>query len=180
MKRVLAGLGVVLMGVACGSDDDSDGIADACRTVAELSCASDTEAECVEELGEDRVQAREVGCLREFDAFIGCINDNEPICVPDPDDGGEEVALPAECEPVDDVYEACITGNAEPVCSALPAQPSEASPCQTDCDVYAAACTGDGQGPFTCTCTAGPNVGASFSIAVCGDLLSSIGPVCGE
>lgn len=166
---------MVLAVVACGSasGDDESAIQAACRKIAALPCADDSEAECVTDLEEQRAEPEMAACREEFDAFLSCIAEAPLVCEADMD-----FPSPAECGPARFEFTQCMAEDDPVICAAVPAFVSAEQPCATNCGDYAATCSG--VGPFSCTCSSGPNAGASFAIDVCRDLLDVIAVECGE
>lgn len=185
MSRVFAGFGAVVACLACGATEGgSRGIREACRELASQSCISESEAECATKLEEARVEAEPDGCVDEFDGWIACVTKGPLTC-----DAEQQLILPAACRAEQAAYTECTEGDDYVICEAAPSTPTPDRPCRSDCGRYAAECKGSivvlnaaGEvvvnGPFSCTCSAGPNFGASFAIDSCEKLSDVIAAEC--
>jgi hypothetical protein len=170
------GLVCAALGAAsgCGSSEpgptSQDSIASVCHAVAALPCALDSETDCESDLREERAQAQQIQCAEAFDAYVDCLVNGPFDCR---DNGTPE--LPTSCEADFARYHNCLW-NYDAVCSALPATPSEMTPCETTCGAASASCTLTT--PLECVCTAGIRSGTEFSIDACRDLTDVIRDHC--
>jgi len=124
-----------------------------------------SEAECQTGVRESRTDAIADGCVSEFDTNLRCVTSHDPMC---------SQAMAEDCAPLHQAFEDCLRGSTGPDCALdMPGLPDANGlySCRYDCDApFGSQCTSIALGgPFDCACTTGPNVGASFSVADCGD-----------
>lgn len=169
--------------LACGGtasrDSETDPTAliqDVCGSIAAEQCSSDySAAECQADLQSERDDAIQRGCGAQFDGVLGCFAQITPTC-----DGYPEGA----CEPEGAALAACDSPPAtwKDECSQAHGgfNPAVDAPgyeqCEATCPAWKLDCEKkDAASPMICTCTAGPNAGASFETTACKGITLEVG-----
>ena len=165
-----------LLGAACGGkvdDGDGDGrtteqlIDEFCADMVRLGCTDlGTEAECGQMGNEAYDEAVADGCGSEFDAVLRCVTSEELIC-------DARQACPSEVTQLDECQSEASGGSGSggedtSGCGVFYGPGTDSVSCGVTCPTYASRCSGPSQfGPLECSCTEGPNFGATFAASDC-------------
>jgi hypothetical protein len=160
---------------ACPSADAAPAdaaVSDLCAELASLPCVSPQAIAGCSASVQAWLAQESACCLPALHALIACGAEHGLRCALLSDD----ILYQPACAAIEEAYDVCSGSHDN--CTQILMPVSGGLECLTECDQYAADCSGPTGGPYGCTCTFGPKSGTSFVIASCTNLPVDVALAC--